>query len=114
MSRAISHLNQYRTAIERMGSITAPHNRSSSMTNHIYRIHRNRRSLRSPDTSHIDDTPRWSAHRKRDALLLLLQLLLGVGTIMTFLFVEARRAGQTGGTQPETVPTSVATASPAA
>ena len=84
------------------------------MTNHTYRIHRNRRSLRNPDSSHIDDTPRWSAHRKHDAVLLLLLLLLGVGTIMTFSFVEARRAGQTGGTQPETFPTSVATASPAA
>ncbi len=76
------------------------------------RTHRNRSSLRDPDTSRVENTPHWSANRKRNAWFLLLVLLLGVGIIVTLSFGEARLASQTGGTQPETVSTPVTIASP--
>ena len=78
----------------------------------MYHIHKSRRSLRSPDASRVEDISHWSARRKRDAWLLLLVLLLGIGTIMTLSYAEAQHAGRTGGTQPETFPTPATTASP--
>jgi virginiamycin B lyase len=84
------------------------------MTNHISPIPRNRRCHRSPDVSRVEDTPHWSAHRKRDAWVLLVVLLLGIVTIMTLSFTEAQHASQMGRTRPETFPTPAATASPPA
>src|SRR5579859_6278164 len=114
MSRDTSHLNPCRTSIERAGSMTARHNRSRSMTNLTspIRRNRNRRFLHDPDTSCVENTPHWSANRKRNAWFLLFVLLLGVGTIVVLANAEAQHASQTGGTQPGTVSTPVVTASP--
>ena len=84
------------------------------MTYPTTRTPRNRRSLRDPDTSRVENTPRWSANHKRNAWFLLLVLFLGIGTIMTLANAEAQRASQAGGTKPETVATPVVTASSSA
>ncbi len=55
--------------------------------------------------------PHWSAHRRRDAWLLLIVLLLGIGTIMTLSYGGAQHAGQTNGTPPETFPPTANTTS---
>lgn len=84
------------------------------MTNPTSPIHRNRRFLRNLDTSRVENIPRWSAHRKRDAWVLLIVLFLGIGTIMTLANAGTQRVSQTGGVQPEPVSTPVPTASPPA
>src|SRR6266568_2868980 len=47
----------------------------------------------------------WSAHRKRDAWLLLIALLLGIGAIMTLSFGGPQLAGHGSGTTPAAFPT---------
>ncbi len=52
----------------------------------------------------------WSAHRKRDAWLLLIALLLGIGAIMTLSFGGAQLVGHGSGTRPAAFPTAATTA----
>jgi hypothetical protein len=54
---------------------------------------------------------RRTTRRKRDAWLLLIALLLGIGTIMTLSYGGAQHAGHGSGTTPAAFPTAATTAS---
>ncbi len=86
----------------------------TTQQHHSSREHEQGKALvsRTHQTAQMNrHTTHWSAHRKRNAWLLLLVLLLGVGTIAALASAAAPRTGQTGGTQPETASTPAATTS---